>query len=446
MKIIIAGAGDVGFHLASLLSKESQDIYLIDQDREKLEYAANHLDVYTVVGDSTNPNVLKEARVSEADLVIAVTDRQATNILSGAVSKKLGAGTVVARVQNQAFLKDRGVFDLSELGIDSAIAPRDLLIQEIGRLLQESVATDVFEFDDGALSIYGIVLGKDSPLAGATTEDDSLREQRNLFRPIAVQRGQRTYIPYSSIELKEGDHIYFLTKPDGVEIIAGLSGTPTDPLRNVMILGGGQTGEMCARRLQHKYEVKLVEKNRQRCEELASMLKNVLVIHADARDVDALEDEGLEQVDAFVSLTGDSETNIISCLVAKNHGVRKTVALVENIDYISITQNIGIDSLINRKLIAANNIFRYVRRGRVDAITSLHGVNAEIIEFTAALNSRITKKDLVDINFPPGSLIGGIIRNGEVNFGEPDFRVKVGDHVIVFCLPSSISAVERLFS
>ncbi len=445
MKIIIAGAGDVGFHLAKLLSRESQDIYLIDREREKLDYAASHTDVFPVRGNSTRIAVLEEAQVAKAELLIAVTDSEETNILTAIMGKKLGAKRTIARVQNPEFLQKNGKFNLEELGIDSVIFPRDLLVREISRLIDQTVATDAFEFAGGKLSLIGIVLRTSSPLVGKSVMDTSSLNPGRSFIPIAIHRNNQTLIPRGSTVFEENDHVYFISKPEGVARITGLCGAPKGKIRELMIIGGGRTGQLCAEILQKNYRVKLVEKDRKRCIALADELPNALIINADARDVEALEEEGLADADAFIALTGDSETNIISCLVAKNHKVAKTIALVENVDYINISQNIGIDALINRKLIAANNIFRHVRRGDISAITSFHGVNAEVIEFVVKPNSKISKKLIRDINFPLRALIGGLIRGNESFIVSGEFQVEAGDHVVVFAMPESIREVEKLF-
>lgn len=446
VKIIIVGAGDVGFHLAKLLSRESQDIYLVDKDRAKLDYAASHTDVFPIRGNCTRISVLEEAQVSKASLLIAVTDSEETNIVTAILGKKLGAKRTIARVQNQELLDENGPIQLSELGIDSVISPRDLLVNEIKRLVDQSVATDAFEFAEGKLTMLGIVLRMSSPLAGRTLQEASELNPDRDFIPIAIHRKNQTIIPRGNTRMEVGDHVYFIAKPTGVPVVSGLCGLGKRQIRDVMIVGGGLTGQMCAAMLQKDYRVKVVEKDAERCDELAEELPNALIIHADARDVEALEEEGLADVDAFIALAGDSETNIISCLVAKNHDVAKCIALVENIDYIYISQNIGIDALINRKLIAANNIFRHVRRGDISAITSFHGVNAEVIEFVAKPRSKIARKRIKDLSFPKRALIGGLIRGEESYIVSGDFQVHPGDHVVVFTMPDAIREVERLFN
>ncbi len=445
MKIIIAGAGDVGFHLAKLLSREAQDIYLIDRDKEKLDYAAAHTDVYPVRGNSTRISVLEEAQVSKAELLIAVTDSEETNIVTAIMGKKLGVKRTIARVQNPEFIKKTRKFSLSELGIDSVIFPRDLLVREIRRLVDQQVATDAFQFAGGQLSLIGIILRESSPLVGKSVADSGEFNPDRSYIPIAIHRQNQTLIPRGPTVFEANDHVYFITQPEGIKRISTLCGSPGRKIRDIMIIGGGRTGQLCAEVLQDDFRVKLVEKDKRRCAVLADELQKTLIINADARDVEALEEEGLADADAFIALTGDSETNIITCLVAKNHQVGKTIALVENIDYIHISQNIGIDALINRKLIAANNIFRHVRKGDISAITSFHGVNAEVIEFVVKASSKICSRPLKDINFPQRALIGGLIRGDQSYIVTGDFQVEAADHVVVFAMPESIREVEKLF-
>ncbi len=445
MKIIIAGTGEVGFHLAKMLSTEAQDIYLIDQDPERLRYADNHLDVITLKGDATSLKILEEANVSKADMLISVTSHQESNILAAILGKKLGAKKTIARIKNYEYLTRKHKIDFSELGIDALFSARDLASKEIVRLVEQSALTDNFEFSDGLLSLIGITLNNRSPLIDHSINQTQHLNEGMTFMPAAILRDNKTIIPRGSTTFKKGDHVYFVTKKDTIDYILKICGKEKINIKNIMILGGSMIGALAAEMLQDKYHVKLVEKNKDRCIELLETLPQTLIINSDGREVEALEDEDLSEMDAFISVTGDSETNIISCLVAKNHGVKKTIASVENIDYINLSQNIGVDTLINKKLIAANNIFRYLRKGEVENIASLHGVNAEIIEFTVQEKTKITKKQIKDLKFPKSAIIGGIIRDGEPIIPSGEFHVKPYDHVVVITFEEAIREVEEFF-
>ncbi|MCP4123869.1 MAG: Trk system potassium transporter TrkA [Bacteroidetes bacterium] len=446
MKIVIAGTGEVGFHLAKLLTDEAQDIYLIDADEERLKYADSHLDVITLKGDATSIKTLQSANIKNADLLISVTSSQEANILSAILGKKLGAKYTIARIQNYEYISRRHIVDFKELGVDALFSARDLAAREILRLVQQSALTDNFEFADGHLSLIGTTLDSRSVLVEKTVADSKEFNPNMQFLPVAILRGNKTIIPRGATIFKKNDHIYFTTKKETIPGILKLCGTENVDIHNVMILGGSFIGEIAAEMLQDHYSVKLIEKDRQRCMKLVENLQNTLVIHADGREVEVLETENLSEMDAFISVTGDSETNIISCLVAKTHGVKKTIASVENIDYINLSQNIGVDTLINRKLIAASNIFRHVRKGEVSNIAALHGVEAEIIEFTAREKTRIVKKPIKDLDFPKSAIIGGIIRNGaEVTFPLGEFQIKPGDHVVVVSFEECVNKVEKFF-
>jgi trk system potassium uptake protein TrkA len=361
MKIIIAGAGDVGFHLAMLLSYENQEITIIDTDEEKLKHISSKLDVATIKGNCTSYKSLEEADVKNARLLISATSSEETNITTAIFAKHLGAKKTVARVKNLEYLQEREREYLRELGIDEIISPEYLASKEIKRLLNSTVLTDVFDFEDGKLTLLGILIDDQCVLRNKTLLELSHLNPENDFITVAILRKGKTIIPHGENTFLSGDHAYFIAKPTGVERVLGFNQIKKKAIKNVMILGGSYIARHTAKRLSEKYNVKLIEQNRKKCFDLADEMPNVMVVHGDGRNSDLINEEGLKNMDAFIALTGNSETNIISCLVAKDQGVGKTIALVENVDYIHLSQNIGVDTLINRKLIAANFIFRYIR-------------------------------------------------------------------------------------
>ena len=447
MKIVIAGAGDVGFHLAELLSYENQEIILIDNDQDVLDYAATHLDVLTINGDSSSISVLEDAQVETARLFIAVTTSESTNLVTAILAKKMGAKQTIARVRNDEYLTEEHRETFKELGVDSLISPRQLAAKEIQRLITKCSFTDIFDFEEGKLSLAGMTLPDTSPLVNMRLMDMPETNFGLSLRPIAILRGHRTIIPRGNHTLRHNDHIYFITNKDNIDKIEHfvMGDKSQKEIKKIMIIGGTGLAYVTAKMLENDYRITLIEKDKERCKLLAANLNNTLVINGKANDFDLMMEEGLEDMDAFIGLTDNSETNIISCLTAKNHGVFKTIAQVENKEYTHISQNIGVDTLINMKLIAANNIFRYVRKGRVEAITSLHGVDAEVIEFVLTKNNQLTKKPLKDLHFPETALIGGVIRGEESLIPDGSFQLQMGDKVIVFTLPEAISKVENLF-
>lgn len=445
MRIIIAGAGDVGFHLAKLLAYEEHDIVLIDKDAEILNVASHNLDVATVRGNSTYYQILDEADIRNADLLICVTSSEETNITTAIIGKHLGAKKTIARVQNVEYIFNRESLDLRELGIDEVISPESLAAKEIKRLLKEAALTDSFEFDNGKLVLLGVMIDEFSILKDKTLHDAAHLNPDNNFITVAILRDNETIIPRGDNKFLLGDHAYFVAGPEGVDRVLELTGKPKVGIKNIMVLGGSQVGYHTAKRLSRKFNVRLIEKNKEKAFDLADQLKNVMVINGDCRDVELLQEEGIEDMDAFIAVTGNSETNIMSSLVAKKHKVKKTISLVENMDYIHLSQNIGVDTMINKKLIAANFIFRYIRQGDVISLTSIHGVDAEILEFIVKSGSKITEYMIKDLDFPKEAIIGGVVRNGEGHIAMGDFQISPKDRVVVLCRPGCIHTVESFF-
>jgi trk system potassium uptake protein TrkA len=445
MRVIVAGAGDVGFHLSKLLAMEGQDIVIIDQSAERLSYASNHLDISTVKGSATSFRILEEAGIAKADLLIAVTNSEDTNIATCIIGKNLGAKRTIARISNTEYLLRKDKLDLKSIGIDEIISPESLAAREIKRLLRETATTDSFDFDKGLLSVIGITIDEESVLNQKTLTETAYLNPEHNFTTVAILRGQDTIIPHGDSRFSAGDHAYFVAQPDGIERVIDLSGKKRQPIKNVMILGGSRIGYKTAKNLSKKYNIKLIEADKDKCFELADQLTDTMIINGDGRDVELLQEESIESMDAFIAVTGNSETNIISCLVAKNHGVMKTIALVENMDYIHLSQNIGVDTLINKKLIAANFIFRYIRQGEVINLTSMHGVDAEILEFEVKEGSKILDDEIKNIPLPKSAIIGGVIRNGKGYTVRGNFMFKPKDRVVVLSRPECIKNIEAFF-
>ncbi|MCB0836431.1 MAG: Trk system potassium transporter TrkA [Bacteroidetes bacterium] len=445
MKIIIAGAGDVGFHLAKMLSHEDHDIMLIDHVEERLTYAESHLDVGVLKGNSISIQLLEQAGVKGSDLVIAATSSEETNITTAIIAKHLGAKRTIARISNPEFQIEKEKLDLHQLGIDSMVFPEDLAAAEIKRLIKRSSLTDSFEFGEGKLSLTGLILEEKAPLVGLNLIEAVKIKPDLEFTVVAIQRGARTIIPRGDTEFAPGDHVYFISLPKSVDELMAFAGKERIDIRKIMILGGSLIGREFAKRVQSEYKVKIIDYDKEKCYELADELVEAMVIHGDGSNVELLEEEGIEEMDAFIAVTGDSEDNIISCLVAKNHGVKRTIALVENIDYISLSQNIGIDTLINKKMITVNNIFRYVREGTVASLTSLHGVDSEILEFIVHHNCHVAETPIKKLKFPRDAIIAGVIREEEGFIANGNTMIESGDRVVVFTLPSAVHKVEKFF-
>lgn len=434
--------------MAKLLSYESQNITLIDSNKESLTYADNHLDIKVLKGDATSISILREAKVESSDLVIGVTSSETTNITLCLLAKQMGCKKTIARISNIEFIDNKELIRFSEMGIDELISPEELAATEIQLLLNQSAFFDTYEFEAGALIMVGVTLPTGAPFIGKSVKDAANIFPGLHFMPIAMQRvgTQFTLIPRGDTVFKDKDQVYFVTDKEGVDELYKLTGKTKEDIKNVMILGGSKVGFNTARDLcAKKFNVKLIEKNKEKAFDISDSLPNVLVINGDGRNVELLDEESLESMDAFIAVTGNSETNIMSCLMARSKNIKKTIALVENMDYFQLSQSIGIDTLINKKLLAANNIFRYIRRGEVVALTRLNNLNAEILEFEVKATSKVNGEIIRELEFPRAAIIGGVVRNGKGNIALGDFRIQEGDRVVVCCLPDSISKIERLF-
>ena len=449
MKIIIAGAGEVGFHLSKLLSFESHEIILIDQDKDRLVYADSKLDIKTLERDATSILGLKKANVQNADLFIAVTSSETTNITACVISKKLGAKKTIARISNSEFLDNKDEVNFVEMGIDELISTEELATNEIKVLLEKATFNETHEFEGGKLTMVAMILSSSAPFVGQSVKDAAANLADINFMPIALKRknSEETIIPRGDTIFKAGDQTYFITLEKGVDELNSLAAKKSKPIKNVMILGGSKIGEKTARELCGKnLNIKIIEYHKSRAIELAEELPDALVIYGDGRDVELLEDENVSDMDAVLAVTGRSETNIMSCLVAKSKGVDRTIALVQNVDYFNLSKNIGVDTLINKKLLAANSIFRYIRKGEVLEMTILNSINVEILEFKAHKNSKITKRKIKDLKFPRNAIIGGVIRDETGVIALGDFQIREDDKVVVCCFPKTISKVERFFN
>ena len=448
MRIIIAGAGEVGFHLAKLLSYESHDITLIDLDKERLVYADTRLDIDTKYGSATSIEVLENAGINKTDLLISVTSSETTNITVCVISKRLGAKKTIARIINTEFIDKREQINFKELGIDELISTEELATNEIELMLDQAAFNDTHEFEGGELTMFGIALSKTAPFVGMTVKAAAGLFSGIHFMPIAIQHknSQQTIIPRGNTVFKEKDQVYFMTTREGVDELYKLSGTSKTEIKNVMILGGGGIGIRTAKLLCKKgVNVKLIENNKEKAFLLADEIPNALIVAGDGRDVELLQEENIEDIDAFLALSGASETNIMTSLVAKSKGVKKTIALVENIDYFKLSQNIGIDTLINKKLLAANSIFRYTRKGEVVEIATLNNINAEILEFIVPEKAKITKNKISKLPIPSGATIAGVIRDGIGQIVLGEFEIQPKDKVLICCTPKTVSTIEKLF-
>lgn len=445
MKIIIAGAGEVGYHLAKQLSLDEHDITIIDIDSSRLDKISGSLDVLTLAGSSTVIGILKAAKVENTDLVVAVTSSEAVNINTAILSKKLGAGKTIARVSNDEYISGDYKDMFKNLGVDNLIYPEDLAAIELVKLVERAAATDVIEFENGLLTLIGLKLDKNAKVIHKSMKEAASEYNAIDFRIVAIQRGLRTIIPSGNDIFLPNDQIFVITNPGGHDKILEIAGKDKTKIDNMMILGGGKIGRKAAKLLEDEINIKIIEKDKEKSVELADMLQRALVIQGDGRDIDLLAQEGIVDMDGFIAVTEDAETNIITCLMAKHLGVTKTIALVDNVDYIPLTQTIGLDSLINKKLITASNISRFIRKASIISIASLQGIDAEVVEYVVSDNAKVIKAPIRDIKFPKNVILGGYVRNGEGYIAVGDSQLLPGDKVVVVALPDEFSKVEKFF-
>ena len=445
MNIIIAGDGEVGVHLAKSLSELDYNITIVDPNSELLKHLESETDLLTIVGDATSPQVLRDAGVGDCDLFLAVLHQESLNLVSCMLAKKLKAKKTVARITNAELLSPRQREMMREMGVDEMVCPERIAAKEITNLLNNSAATEFFDFSDGLLTMYVIRLEPDSQVVDHAVRD-LVQTYRDLqVKVVALLRGGETIIPHSDTVFHAGDLAYIIGRRGQEETINRVAGKQTFSIKRIMIAGGGRIGRYTASTLQDDLRTTLIEQNRDRAEELAATLGNTLVIHGDATNIDLLKAEGIEKVDAFISVTDSSETNVLTCLHAKRLGVRRTIALVENTGFITISQDIGIDTIINKKLITASYIARFIVKG--DAVSSkwLSGTNAEVIELKVGKWAPATRKPIGQLDIPLGATIGGITRGRETILPSRELQLKAGDRVVIFTLPKAMSAMARLF-
>ncbi len=445
MRIIVAGAGEVGTHLAKMLSNEKHEVVVIDTNSEKTGYIEHNYDLLTVIGSATSFEVLREAGIKKCNLFIAVAPLEDTNITAALLAKRLGAKKTIARIDSSEFLSPHNKEHFSSMGIDYLIYPERIVSKEIITLLNKTSTTDFVDYAGGKLSMYVIKLEDNAPVISKSLIEIAKKNTRLEYRAVAITRNGVTLIPRGCDQFLPNDLVYVITSPAGVNDIMKYSGKEDIRVRNMMILGGSRTGIRTAMDFEHSCNIKLIEIDKEKCRLITGYVDDTLVIQGDGRDLDLLKEAGIGSMDAFIAVTGSSETNILSSLMAKKLGVRKVICEVENFDYISLAENMGIDTIINKKVSTASRIFRYTMDDEVSSIKCLTGTDAEILEYVAKPGSIITKKAVKNLHLPGEAVIGGVIRGRSSFIVHGNTQVKPGDTVIVFALPSAIYKIGRYF-
>ena len=446
MRIVISGIGEMGSHLARMLSGNGHDITVIDSDTKALNELSNLADLITVEGDTTAFAVLRRAGVRRCDLFIAVNHNENQNILAAIMAKQLGAKKSIARVDNNEYLEPNNKEMFINMGIDYLFYPEKVAAQEVTNLLGHTSTTDYVDFSGGLLALIVIKLEPTSPLLGRSLSDLAADGSITDFRAVAITRGTQTIIPRGQDEFFEGDVVYVIARKDVANRVTELSGQKSVEVKNLMILGGSRIGVRVALELQDEMNVKIIEYNGEKAYRLAEELDKTLIIHEDGRNLDAMLEEGLVSMDAFLAVTGRSETNILAAMQAKRMGVKKVIAEVENLNYIRLAESVGIDTIINKKRVTASNIFRFTMSTDVQAIRCLSGSEAEVLEFIVKPNSPATKSKIKDLRLPHDVIVGGIVRGDKVFIAVGDTTIQAYDRVVVFSMPDSIAKVGEYFN
>lgn len=447
MRILVIGAGEVGFDVSRMLSIEDHDVVVVDLDPDVLVEVRDRLDVLTVEGNGTSAAVLEEAGAASADLLLAVTSIDEVNMIACMIGDRMGVETTVARIRSDQYTEKSSVLKAGDLGIDLVIHPEETTAEEVVHLLRRTSATDVLHFANEQLQLVGMRLGPECPVLNEPLEDVVREMPHDEFRIMAISRGVRTLLPQGEERLQANDQVFVLGRPSTVESVAEGLGMPSDPIRKIMILGGTPVGSQLARRLgeSNGKQIKLIEPDRRRASDLAEKLPDVLVLNGDATDIDLLTQEGMAEMDAFVAVTDDEESNLVSCLLADHLEVGKTVALLSKAAYIPISQSIGLDAAVSKKLAVSREILRFLRGTHVLSVATVHGLDAEILEMQASPDSRITRSPLREVDLPRGVLIGATIRGDEVQVATGDTHIRDGDRAIVFVVPHQVEKAESYF-
>lgn len=445
MKIIIAGAGEVGTHLAKLLAQEKQDIVLMDPDEERLKFANSYLEILSVVGNPTSLRDLEEAGIKNADLFVSVTPEETTNLTSCMLASNLGARKTFARINNYEYLLPKNKEFFEKLGINTMIYPEMLAAKEIVSAIKRPWSRQYWELFGGLLMLIGVKVRENAPIVDTRLMD--LINDKKLYHIVAIKRNNDTIIPNGTDRIEAGDILFFTTTREHVEDVQRYAGKRNPEMKKVVIMGGSRIAIRTAQYLPSHLRIKIIETDKDKSYQIAETVPgNVLVINGDARDTELLLQEGIKDTDAFIALTENSSTNILACLAAKRFGVYKTIAKVENLDYIALADKMDIGTIINKKLIAASYIYQFLLDADVTNVKCLTFADAEVAELVARPGSRITKKPVKDLRLPKDMTLGGLLRNGEPVMVKGDTVIQPYDHVMVFCLDSAMRKLEDYFN
>ena len=447
MKILIVGAGAVGFHLARRLSEEHQDVVVIEADPERARMVGEHLDVLAVVGNGASLPVLEQARIQDVDLLLAVTSKDEVNLVSCLAADRVGVRFKVARVSDPEYYRTGSLLSREQLGIDLMINPERECAWETFQLLNSEAATDLAQFADGRLELVGLRVRSGAPVAGRTIAELDRDMEDRPFLTVAVVRDGVTEVARGRTRIEVGDKIFILAPAAEMPFIPAMAGYKAFELRRVMIAGGSDEGLFLAQRLAEQgVDCTILDIDRKRCLALAEQLPKALILHADATDMELLEMEGIEGVDGFVAFTPRDDTNMLASLLAKTKGARKVISLIHRFDYVPLVGKVGIDAAVSPRLSTVNAILRYVRRGNVESVATLKGTDAEAIEYDVREGAKVAGRMIQEVHFPHSAVVGAILRQEQVIVPRGGDIIQAGDRVVMFALPDAISEIERLFA
>ena len=445
MKIIIAGAGEVGTHLARLLGEENHDITVMDESKERIQPLKDNAELTAVVGKCTSLNDLNAAGVKDSDLFIGVTPEESRNILASMLASNMGAKKTLARINNHEYLLPKNAAFFEERGIHSMIYPEMMAAREILQALKTPWTRFWWELSNGSVILAGAKIRENAPIVNKYLRE--LIQENKKFHIVAIKRNNQTIIPKGSDQILPNDILYFTTLRKYLDEMPAFLGKRSFEVKNVMIMGGSRITMCTIQYLPSHMNIKIIEQDRERAEMLLENVpSNVSIFLGDGRDVELLLNEGITETDAFLALTGNSEANILACLMAKQYGVRKTVAEVENLDYINMAERFDIGTIINKKVITASKIYELLLKADVSNIKCLTFANANVGEIIAKPNSKVTKKLIKNLNLPPDITFGALIRNGEPILVDGNTLIQAYDKVVVFFLSKSLKNIENLFN
>ena len=446
MRVIIVGAGEVGYHIANKLSRENKDVVIIDSCESRLKQVSESLDVQAIHGSGSSPSILRAAGLKSADMIVAVTNSDESNLVACLMSRILSPGTTrIARIRNQEFFRFEEFKNEDVLGLSLVINPESEVVKTVQNLLQVPGAVDVIDFADGQVRLIGFRIDQKSGLVGRTMMELRQMDPENHVLIAAIHRENTVIIPHGQTTLEADDLVYVVTRPTEVKTVLKFFGLQYHPPRSVVIVGGGQVGSLLACKLEqnNKMKVKLIDRDAEKCRQLGQRLNKTIVLRGDGTDQHLLEEENVSDADFFIALTNDEEENVLSCLLAKRLGAKHTITRVNKFSYIPLVTAIGLETMVSSRLSAVSAILQNIRRGKVMSVAALKGEEAEVIEFEALQTSEIVGRPLSEMKFPRQALIAAIVRKELVIIPRGDTVIKPEDRIIIMAHREAISKVEK---